>query len=150
MYLTILNDLKCSSIPCAYRIVLCVRLHTLYVMPTVDGPRKFHVSLLCCCKTMQNTSVINDDLLILSCVTMCFCRCQRSTRKWQSASQQWMECVSDLTLFLAVLYLVTREMSHNRLVPFFFGWIACKTDRCHRWNLNLGPVQLSVSMEFTV
>lgn len=69
-----------------------------------------------------------------------------------NVSKQWMEFVSDLTLFLSLLYLGDigrqREMSRIAHSTLFMN-TGAETNRCLRdgiWTL----VQLSVSMEFPV
>lgn len=99
-------------------------------------------------KTMQNTSVINDDLLVLNFggeVLATSPPPQRNARTGQSASKQWTECASDLTLFLGLLYLGCLWPPEKCLTahPTLYSWRVCarQADRCLWRNLNSGPIR---------
>lgn len=72
------------------------------------------------------------------------CRCRRSAWKWPNVSKQWMECVSDLTLFLGSIVFgldIGRHRNVSQHIRPFLWTVLPETDRCLRRNLNHGPIK---------
>lgn len=138
---------KLSYISCNVCISMCTKW-LVFALRNADGQRTMDqdssVALSCVCKTMQNTSVINDDLLLPNCVLRSVRLLPKKRMKEGKAHRNndwnvfqiwhcsWFYCVR--------LTSVGREMSCNSQARPVL-WTLCETDRCLRWNLNSGPIK---------